>query len=202
VPYVKRVSRKRPLSREETKQKTREALIEAALESFAREGLDASLDGICERAGFTRGAFYVHFADREELLVAVMDHVGEKFLASVFAGLTGAEPGSLRTVAERFLTAVSDGSYPLLAKGRPMVKMHQLLDACARSPKVRERYRGLVEMSIASLAGLMPNEPNGVAIGQLLLATIIGAQTMSELGVELDIAVLGAQALRLLHTAE
>jgi len=48
-----------------------------------------SLDDICDRAGFTRGAFYVHFADREALLVAVMDHVGESFV-----------PGSVHSEAE------------------------------------------------------------------------------------------------------
>ena len=51
------------------KQETREALLQAAMAEFAEKGLDLpSLDAICARAGFTRGAFYVHFRDREELV--------------------------------------------------------------------------------------------------------------------------------------
>ena len=54
--------------RRETKQETREALISAALAEFAEHGFDApSLDAICARAGYTRGAFYVHFRDRSDL---------------------------------------------------------------------------------------------------------------------------------------
>src|SRR5262245_37416602 len=71
--YVKAVARKNtasapppppppPTTREFGKQETREALLRAGMEMFAEQGLDApSLDALCARAGFTRGAFYVHF---------------------------------------------------------------------------------------------------------------------------------------------
>lgn len=212
--------RRTPVPRDETKQKTREALIRAALELFTEQGLDApSLDAICDRAGFTRGAFYVHFADREALLVAVMEHVGEAFLASVFAGLSAEDHrsarrhGAIRTVAGRFLRAVEAGAYPLLAAegGRPTVRMHQLLAACARSPTVRERYKGLVEASIASIAALASDDQDARAvrgdvlrdeIGTLLLAVIIGAQTMRELDVAIDPARLTKAMLTLLDPPE
>jgi TetR/AcrR family transcriptional regulator, transcriptional repressor for nem operon len=187
-----------PKSRDETKKETREALIRAGLAAFQEDGLDASLDDICDRAGFTRGAFYVHFADREALLVAVMEHVGEAFLASVFAGMGGGDlTPSLRTVAERFVGSVKAGTYPLMpARGKkPMVSMQQLLAACARSKKVRERYGGLVETSTAAVqaltfadqqSGAARTDVDPTAIGQLMLAIIIGAQTMGELGVAVD----------------
>src|SRR5262252_1452795 len=63
--------KKRPKFRVASMQRTREALIQAGIELFAEKGLDApSLDEICDRAGYTRGAFYVHFADRDEFVVA------------------------------------------------------------------------------------------------------------------------------------
>jgi len=41
---------------------TRQKLLDAAGLVFAEEGLDAaSVEAICERAGFTRGAFYSNF---------------------------------------------------------------------------------------------------------------------------------------------
>src|SRR5436305_14505388 len=62
---MSRRPRKPPRSRAETKQATREALIEAGIDEFARNGLDVGIEAICERAGLTRGAFHFHFADRD-----------------------------------------------------------------------------------------------------------------------------------------
>src|SRR5690242_13784541 len=77
---------RRPTTREATKQATREALVLAGKKLFAKKGLDGpSLDAICEQAGFTRGAFYVHFKDRDDLLAAVMDEVGREYLDGLFS---------------------------------------------------------------------------------------------------------------------
>ena len=209
------------VSRDDTKQQTRAALVQAALELFAEQGLDVpSLDAICDRAGYTRGAFYVHFKTREDILVAVMEQVGSMFLASVFEGLGADGPATRSTspppqrkrlhhAVKRFVEAVSSGSYPLMSssgKG-PLVRPHQLLDACARSPAVRERYRELVQMSVTVVSGLVHADqydgdlradvaPNAVA--SMALALIIGAQTMADVGLTLDAAALGATIEKLL----
>ena len=61
-------------SRAESKEFTRQALLKAGLLELIEHGLDTpSLDAICARAGYTRGAFYVHFKDRDDFLVAVTD---------------------------------------------------------------------------------------------------------------------------------
>lgn len=209
MPRARKAAPKIPRSREETKRETREALIRAGLAAFQEDGLDASLDDICDRAGFTRGAFYVHFADREALLVAVMEHVGETFLASVFSGMGGGSALSLRTVAERFVGSVKAGRYPLMPpRGKkPMVSMQQLLAACARSKHVRERYRALVETSIGAVQALafadqqqrdVRRDVDPAAVGQLMLAVIIGAQTMGELGVTVDPEALTSAMLTML----
>ncbi|MBX3188068.1 MAG: TetR/AcrR family transcriptional regulator [Labilithrix sp.] len=207
--------KKAPVSREATKRETREALVAAALSLFAEQGLDVpSLDAICDRAGYTRGAFYVHFKTREDILVAVMDHVGESFLASMFATAGAIPTGGKRFhfAVERFAQAVASGAYPLMStssKG-PLVRPHQLLDACARSPAVRERYRHLVELSVASVAQLVAADQHdgdlrpdvdASSVASMALALIIGAQTMSELGLPLDPGRIGAAVERLLARA-
>ena len=202
-------------TRDDAKQRTRAALVQAALELFGEQGLDVpSLDAICDRAGYTRGAFYVHFKTREDILVAVMDHVGALFLAGIFEGLsadaaaaaTAATAGKTRArrlqhAIRRFVDMVGSGAYPLLAttgKG-PLVRPHQLLDACARSAVVRERYRELVGLSLGAVAGLVRSdqedgevrkdvEPETVA--SMALALVIGAQTMADLGMPLDAGAL------------
>lgn len=55
---------------------TRQKLLEAAALVFAEVGVDAaSVETICERAGFTRGAFYSNFESKDELMLALTERV-------------------------------------------------------------------------------------------------------------------------------
>lgn len=57
----------------------RERLIAAATVEFAALGFaGATLDGIAARAGVTKGGVYFHFAGKEELFFAVLDHWRER----------------------------------------------------------------------------------------------------------------------------
>ena len=72
--------------REQAKQETREALLQAGIRMFSEQGVDLpSLDAICAEAGFTRGAFYVHFKDRDDFLMAVVDRVLNDFVDRVIS---------------------------------------------------------------------------------------------------------------------
>src|SRR5262250_414344 len=87
-------------SRAETKEATRQALLVAGLAELVEHGLDVpSLDAICARAGYTRGAFYVHFKDREDFFVAVMDWALSGILVAVM-GVNG--NGDLASAISRF----------------------------------------------------------------------------------------------------
>src|SRR5687768_15584290 len=62
------------LTREEKKARTRERLIEAARTVFAQRGFAAaSLDDVAEEADLTKGAVYSNFANKEDLVLAVLD---------------------------------------------------------------------------------------------------------------------------------
>lgn len=72
------------LSREQSREQTRALLRRAAAANFAKHGFEgASVDQISEDAGFSRGAFYANFADKEaiflELLIRHLDHDIEGF---------------------------------------------------------------------------------------------------------------------------
>jgi AcrR family transcriptional regulator len=84
---------------------TRAALVDAALFAFARDGIDrATLAGIAEAAGVTRGAVYHHFTDKEALLGAVLGETWDVVAAPVWAALdTPATP--LATRLEAFALA-------------------------------------------------------------------------------------------------
>jgi AcrR family transcriptional regulator len=187
-------------TREETAAETREALIRAGIAAFGKEGLDASLDGICARAGYTRGAFYVHFRDRDDFLVAVMERVGGDFLRGLFAD----GGGSLTSTVESFMKAIAAGAYPLMSPDG--VKPHQLLQACARSAVVRERYVGLIQLSLDQMRRMVKDgqgdelRPDVQAdeIAKMLMAAVIGAGVMAELGIPVETRKLADGFMRLL----
>ncbi|MET0389957.1 MAG: TetR/AcrR family transcriptional regulator [Polyangiales bacterium] len=98
-------------SRELAKQETREALIRAGMAAFSEEGVDLpSLDAICARAGFTRGAFYVHFKDRDDFFAAVVDQALRDFINWVIS--TGDAQGGLTGVVDRFFALLIDSRRP------------------------------------------------------------------------------------------
>jgi AcrR family transcriptional regulator len=81
----------RRLTRQESQQRTRQRIIAAGADEFARQGFAAtSIEQIVERAGYTRGAFYSNFENLEELLLAIMD----TRLAEARAGLSETFSGS------------------------------------------------------------------------------------------------------------
>jgi TetR/AcrR family transcriptional repressor of nem operon len=179
-------------SRDQAKQETREALLRAALALIPERGLDVSLDDICDRAGYTRGAFYVHFADRDALIAAVMERVGRSVLDALI-GATG-QGDELASVVARFLRGLSTGAYPLTRAGG--VRPYQLLDACARSPAVREQYVTLVREAVKRLGeslgagqqqGTVRDDVRPEDLGMLLVTIAIGVHTLVDLDVKLDL---------------
>lgn len=61
-----------------SRENTRARLLEAAAQVFAEVGLDgASVEAVCERAGFTRGAFYSNFESKDELFLMLTASVAE-----------------------------------------------------------------------------------------------------------------------------
>ncbi len=61
-------------ARSARREATRARLLRAASDAFAERGLHgASVEDICERAGFTRGAFYSNFADKDDLVLALFE---------------------------------------------------------------------------------------------------------------------------------
>ncbi|MEY2423172.1 MAG: hypothetical protein QOI95_3239 [Acidimicrobiaceae bacterium] len=70
-------------TQERRREHTRNLLLDAAKDVFARRGFEgASLEEIAEAAGYTRGAIYKHFGTKEELFLAVNKRFNESFLAA------------------------------------------------------------------------------------------------------------------------
>lgn len=199
--------------RERAKAETRAALIDAALAEFAGRGLDApSLDAICARAGYTRGAFYVHFRDREDLVAAVMERALGAFLDAIIA--TGEAAHDLERTVRRFEEAVAGiaqlrgGTRAL--PGLPLpgaVPFHRILEACARSIPIRQRFVGLLReagervaktASVGQDAGSVRDDVPAEALGVVLVTLALGFVASVEVGLPFDAAAARAAVLALL----
>lgn len=195
-----------PGRREQSKLETREALLAAAVSMFAEQGLEApSLDAICARAGYTRGAFYVHFRDRDELIAAVMERVLHRLLDALIA--TGDAALDLERTVRAFAAAHASGLFP----GHTTVTAWQFMQACARSPALRQRYVALLGEAVqrvghaarkAQDAGTARSGVDPKQIGLVLVGLVIGAETLSDLGLEYDVMRAADAVLALLAPGE
>ena len=65
---------KKRISRKESQSQTRTNLLDAALEVFSRRGYHAaSVDELAAEAGYSKGAVYSNFSNKEELFLALID---------------------------------------------------------------------------------------------------------------------------------
>jgi AcrR family transcriptional regulator len=198
--------------RERTKADTRAALVEAAMAEFARHGLvTPSLDAICARAGYTRGAFYVHFRDREDLVAAVMERALGAFLDAIIA--TGEQAHDLERTVRRFEEAVS--AIALLRKTRSRgkramptgVPFHRILEACERSPEIRERFVALLgeaaervakTAAAGQSAAAVRSDVSAAELGALLVTLALGFVATVEIGAPFDPGAARTAVLALL----
>jgi AcrR family transcriptional regulator len=89
-------------SRPTRRDATREAILEAGLRCFGRDGYRrTALDRVAREAGISRAALYLHFANKEELFRALVDDLHGRALAEATAAA-----GAVGTLAERLTTVM------------------------------------------------------------------------------------------------
>ena len=96
-------------SRVQRSEQTRASLLRAASRTICALGMHgASIDRIAADAGYTKGAFYAHFASKEDLFLVMLDEHFATELARLDAVLAGtAEPvEEARRAAEDFLAHI------------------------------------------------------------------------------------------------
>jgi len=115
---------------------TRAALVRSACKLICALGMQgASIDRIAAEAGYTKGAFYVHFASKEDMFLALLDEHFDAELARLDAVLQGAgEPAvEARRAAEGFLARIeADPEWRRLYQ--------ELANHAARNESFRERF--------------------------------------------------------------
>jgi len=193
-------------SREESKQETREALLQAGIQAFVESGVDhPSLDAICARAGFTRGAFYVHFKDRDDFLMAVIDQLLSDFINGV---ITSSEQGDdLKKTIELFTEVGIIGTTLPIGENGGTLNLRVILEAGSRIPEIKERYATLIQDAINRLMVVVKNGQKAKMVRDdveaelgsiILVSAAIGLLTMLDTQIEVDFQGIRETAFKLL----
>ncbi len=139
------------LTRKEKQAQTRASLMHSAACVFARRGLQAaSIDEVAEEAGFTKGAFYANFKNKEELFLAMLDERFSKRIENIEQVI--AEGGSATEKAQR----AGDKLVESMRADAEWERLFFEFSAyAARDPNFREelvtRYRAMREGIAAAL---------------------------------------------------
>ncbi len=179
--------------RTQAKEETRDALVKAALALFAEKGLDAPIDEICARAGYSRGAFYAHFGDRDALMVTAMLSRRQATFDGLLAML--GDELSIPPLLELLAGLVASGSFPQ----KEGVRSPEFLQACRRSKELRRAQHGLLDDTAARLATVVRRdqaaerirpELDPASLAALLVVLEAGVEVMADLGWSYDVTAV------------
>jgi AcrR family transcriptional regulator len=114
--------------------RTRARILDAAMQLFAQAGYHAATNAvIADAANLTRGAMLYHFASREELVEAAIDHI-ELARAKLFERAASTPPAPGVDAAEHAID-----SYWALLHEAPFIAFAELEAAARTEPMLRER---------------------------------------------------------------
>jgi AcrR family transcriptional regulator len=157
-----------PVRQEEGSSRRRRRTPEAAQREIidAAEALlherpfrELTVDEVMRRTGLSRPSFYVYFKDRHDLVLRVVEHLGEQLLvmANRWLEATGDGPALIRSALEGAIGVYGDHAAVLRA----------LADAAVDDPDVEQAYGALVQGFVERTAAHIGSEVERSAIGDL-----------------------------------
>lgn len=158
---------------------TRERLLDAATAAFAAKGvLGASVEEICEAAGFTRGAFYSNFDTKDELCLALLRRQADDYLGATREAMASLPTGD--ALGGRSVDAVIADAIAIFLAAQPADRVGVLAGAelrlhAAREESMRAPYLELSRASSSAFARLI--EQGAASIG--LRLTVAGEQAVA-----------------------
>ena len=137
--------------------RTRQRLMAAAVSVFAGRGvIGSSVEEICEAAGFTRGAFYSNFADKDALVLALIEQSVTEEYAAAEEAVTELKARGARLLATDTVSQVLDR---LNGGGRSdrtaLLAQRELLLYAARVPGLRAPYQAFADACRAQVEALV-----------------------------------------------
>lgn len=135
---------------------TRDKICDAAIHVFAEQGVrGASVEEICELAGFTRGAFYSNFETKDDLCAAII----ERHLARMLAALDEVRD-RLVPAGDLTLSQIIDLGIATFIATQPsdralILTLESLRLHAAREPRFQPVYRAMDRAATTQVADII-----------------------------------------------
>jgi len=154
------------------KKKTRMRIVECARILFNRHGfVEVSIDDVMAEAGLTRGGFYNHFKNKEELfaeaITCFLEGRGAEMREQAGVDLSMSGPTVARQMIEGYLSSEHlddlDGQCPMIALPS---------DVARASPAIKASYLRLLEAMVGLFEQNLPNNGSQARQQALSLAAL------------------------------
>lgn len=162
-------------------------LVEAAHAVFARDGADASMEGVAREAGVGVGTLYRHFPKRIDLVEAVYQTDVDELTAAAEKAVANLEPWP---AVEAFMQAFC--RYATTKR----TFLTQLREAFEKNPELKSRSRDRIDyawdlvISRAQEAGVLRTDVTGGDLMQLVAPLCTNAMVSDEQGARLMAVII------------
>ncbi|MEU4625802.1 TetR/AcrR family transcriptional regulator [Actinoplanes sp. NPDC023801] len=156
-------------SREQREADRRDRIVAAAVHLFATRDYDGvTIADVCAHAKVSKRYFYDHFADREDLLLAVHREQNDWLLDALFA-MSPPRPATVEDLLQPVMRALVG----LLAEHPEQARVIYV-----NAPRMELRRRGLLRAEAALfgrlLRPLLPSAGDGTRFDRIMLALVAG----------------------------
>jgi len=165
--------------------KTREHILETAAAAFARDGYEgSSLNDLVRASGVTKGAFYFHFASKEELALATFRYKQEQLVERTIAA---AEEEADAIAELQAMLRVRARLYAEDPSARCILRLGAELGTKAGPSSEFARFQELTIETFAGIVrrgqteGSMRADVDPRAAGEAIFAAMIGADRVSRM---------------------
>jgi AcrR family transcriptional regulator len=175
------------MSQAERSAATKAALLDATIDCIVTYGYaDASAERICEAAGVTRGALVHHFASKDGMVTAAIDHLAERIVADFHGQAEQLPPDGDRAVSAVDLIWLVFNRDPLFPATLDLWVVARTDDALRERLQPLRRTldrasRTLLADVFGPLAGDIPDFDKKASV---LLSTVRGVSLLRLLGAD------------------
>ncbi len=180
---------------QERSRRTRRALVDAALAFWTERGFDDGIDDttveeIAEAAGVTKGTFYFHFADKEDILLEIGWGTAEAMYKETTKYLADGIP--VEAAFDQLMTSLARriSAGPRVAVGRTIAEFYRRplrgVDPVGAQYGFQRSYAEL--FARAQESGELPGQPHARALAEMLFSLTMGAINAWVLDEDVDLA--------------
>jgi AcrR family transcriptional regulator len=176
----------------ERREETREQVMTAAARVFAERGFHAtSLDAIAEEAGFSRGAVYYNFADKEDLFLELLDKRCAERAQDLREVFSGTDEDDVEGTSRQAQIAAEHALDAMTGDPEWRALYLEFLAHAARDPAFRRRFSKRTEEMRGALEDVVVERTKG-------FTDVLGMEP-EQLAVVIDALGIGLWGHHMLH---